>query len=349
MPKKVCIDSGHYGKYNKCPNNSDYYESEVMWKLHLLQKKYLEQLGVQVITTRNVPSNDLELTSRGRKAKDCDLFISDHTNAVGSYMDENVDYVAIYCLTEDSTTKCDDISKEFSHKIGPVIAEVMGTKQSYRVTARKASSDRNGDGMLNDNYYGVLHGACSVKVPAVILEHSFHTNSRSVKWLLDDNNLDKLAKAEAECIAEFLNAKTTTTTTTTTNKNTNSTKIYRVQTGAFSSKSNAENQLAKVKDKGFDPILVLSNNMYKVQVGAFSVKTNADRLLEDLDKAGFKGFITTAYEKTTTTTPKKSVEEVAQEILKGLWGNGDTRKLKLIKEGYDYNEVQAKVNELLKK
>lgn len=351
MPKKVCIDAGHYGKYNKCPNNSNYYESEVMWKLHLLQKKYLEQLGVQVITTRNVPSNDLDLVARGKKASGCDLFISDHTNAVGSNMNEEVDYVAIYCLTEDSTTKCDDISKEFSNKIGPVIAEVMNTKQSYKVMARKANSDRNKDGLFNDNYYGVLHGACSVKVPAVILEHSFHTNSRSVEWLLDDSNLDKLAKAEAECIAEFLKAKTTTTKPQT-NKNNNSTKIYRVQTGAFSSKSNAENQLKKIKDKGFDAVLVLSNNMYKVQIGAFSVKTNADRLLEDLDKSGFKGFITTAYEKIPTTpipTLKKSVEEVAQEILKGLWGNGDTRKLKLIKEGYDYNEVQAKVNELLKK
>ena len=38
---KICIDPGHYGKYNRCPSIPAYYESEVMWKLHLLQKKYL--------------------------------------------------------------------------------------------------------------------------------------------------------------------------------------------------------------------------------------------------------------------------------------------------------------------
>lgn len=49
---------------------------------------------------------------------------------------------------------------------------------------------------------------------------------------------------------------------------------------------------------------------------------------------------------TTTTTTKKSVEEVAKEVLNGLWGNGDTRKAKLTSAGYNYNEVQAMVNAL---
>ena len=48
------------------------------------------------------------------------------------------------------------------------------------------------------------------------------------------------------------------------------------------------------------------------------------------------------------TTPKKSVEEIAKEVIKGLWGNGQDRKTRLTKAGYDYNEVQKKVNELLK-
>ena len=49
-----------------------------------------------------------------------------------------------------------------------------------------------------------------------------------------------------------------------------------------------------------------------------------------------------------STTPKKSVEEIAKEVIKGLWGNGQDRKTRLTKAGYDYNEVQKKVNELLK-
>lgn len=46
-------------------------------------------------------------------------------------------------------------------------------------------------------------------------------------------------------------------------------------------------------------------------------------------------------------TATKSVSEVAQEVINGKWGNGDTRKKKLEAAGYSYSEVQAKVNELL--
>ena len=82
------------------------------------------------------------------------------------------------------------------------MAEVMGTKDKPKTSTRLASGDRDGDGKKDDNYYGVLHGADSVGVPAVILEHSFHTNKRAADWLLIDSNLDKLAKAEAEVLAK---------------------------------------------------------------------------------------------------------------------------------------------------
>lgn len=48
------------------------------------------------------------------------------------------------------------------------------------------------------------------------------------------------------------------------------------------------------------------------------------------------------------TSAKKTVTEVAKEVIAGKWGNGATRKKKLTKAGYDYNKVQAKVNQLLK-
>lgn len=51
----------------------------------------------------------------------------------------------------------------------------------------------------------------------------------------------------------------------------------------------------------------------------------------------------------TTTTAKKTITQIANEVIAGKWGNGNTRKSKLIKAGYDYNKVQAKVNELVGK
>ena len=41
----------------------------------------------------------------------------------------------------------------------------------------------------------------------------------------------------------------------------------------------------------------------------------------------------------------KSNDELADEVLKGLWGNGDKRRFNLIKAGYNYEEVQKLVNE----
>lgn len=49
----------------------------------------------------------------------------------------------------------------------------------------------------------------------------------------------------------------------------------------------------------------------------------------------------------TTTTPSKSVEELAKEVINGKWGNGDARKKALTNAGHDYTAVQAKVNQLL--
>ena len=44
---------------------------------------------------------------------------------------------------------------------------------------------------------------------------------------------------------------------------------------------------------------------------------------------------------------KKSIEEIAKEVIAGKWGNGLERKEKLILAGYNYVEVQDKVNYLL--
>lgn len=46
------------------------------------------------------------------------------------------------------------------------------------------------------------------------------------------------------------------------------------------------------------------------------------------------------------TPAKKSVDEIAKEVINGKWGNGAARKTALENAGYDYNTVQARVNAL---
>lgn len=50
----------------------------------------------------------------------------------------------------------------------------------------------------------------------------------------------------------------------------------------------------------------------------------------------------------TNNITRKSEDEIVQEIMKGLWGNGEERKQKLQNAGYEYNSIQSKVNEFIR-
>ena len=70
--------------------------------------------------------------------------------------------------------------------------------------------------------------------------------------------------------------------------------LYKVQTGAFKQKSNAQALEKKLKAAGFDTYVVNTSGYYKVQVGAFSKKANAEAMLAKLKAAGYSdAFITT--------------------------------------------------------
>ena len=54
------------------------------------------------------------------------------------------------------------------------------------------------------------------------------------------------------------------------------------------------------------------------------------------------------YIKSECEKVSKSIEEIAREVIDGKWGNGSERKKKLTESGYNYTEVQSKVNSLLR-
>lgn len=125
--------------------------------------------------------------------------------------------------------------------------------------------------------------------------------------------------------------------------------LYRVQVGAYSKKANADAMLEKIKKAGFDTYMVQVDGLYKVQVGAYSKKSNADAMAAKLKASGFDTYITTKSGTAVSAgTQKKSVTELAKEVIAGKWGNGSDRKNRLTQAGYDYAAVQAKVNELMK-
>ncbi len=191
MPIRVCLDAGHYGKYNQSPGVKAYYESDMTWKLHQYLKAELESYGISVITTRNNQDTDRGLYERGAASKGCNLFLSIHSNAVGSGANERVDYPVVYVLLNGKST-------EIGLDLAKVVQTTMRTSQSARTATRQGT---------NGEFYGVLRGANAVGTPALILEHSFHTNTKMAQWLLNEDNLKKLAIAEAKCIAEYYGIK----------------------------------------------------------------------------------------------------------------------------------------------
>jgi flagellum-specific peptidoglycan hydrolase FlgJ len=67
------------------------------------------------------------------------------------------------------------------------------------------------------------------------------------------------------------------------------------------------------------------------------VQTNMDCIKKyDLDKWDWN------------TQKEKSIDEIAQEVIDGKWGNGADRRQRLRVAGYNPSIVQLKVNELLK-
>lgn len=198
MSKKICLDAGHVGsKYNQSPVVKTYYESAMVWALHLKLKAQLEARGFQVVTTRASIDTDLGVYERGTASKGCDIFISLHSNACGT---ESVDYPVVY-RAYDNKNNVDTLALKLAKKVG----ELMGTTQAGRTATRKNSS--------GGEYYGVLRGARAVGTPYyMLIEHSFHTNTKATKWLSKDANLDKLAVAEADILAEFFGMESSTET-----------------------------------------------------------------------------------------------------------------------------------------
>ena len=64
----------------------------------------------------------------------------------------------------------------------------------------------------------------------------------------------------------------------------------------------------------------------------------------------FLGFIynPAVKEEVIEAPARKSVDELAREVIRGDWGNGQDRKDRLTAAGYNYSEVQGRVNEILR-
>lgn len=186
---KICIDAGHATGSNISPANPNYSEGTRMFVLQGFLKAALEKYGFEVICTKQTAAECPSLYDRGSAAAGCDLFLSLHSNAVGNEVNESVDYVCVFYPVSGA-------GRDVAQALSEVIAAVMGTRQTPQTRVRWNSAH-------NADYYGVIRHAVAAGSVGMILEHSFHTNSKMTQWLMSDGNLRALAEAEAALLAEY--------------------------------------------------------------------------------------------------------------------------------------------------
>ena len=90
----------------------------------------------------------------------------------------------------------------------------------------------------------------STKAIAVYVECEFHDTEDGANFII--NNTDKIGEAIAHGICDYFG-------TNWVDDDNTSDSFYRVQVGAFSNRQNAENQMNKLKEEGYDAFIVEVN------------------------------------------------------------------------------------------
>lgn len=182
---RVVIDPGHY---KDCPNigRNGYNEGNAMWKLSNYLKDELVRNGIEVKLTRGDDKLNPSLYNRGLMAKGYDLFISEHSNAGGG---KGVEVFYSVDLPQD---------KAYAINMANATAEVMRTFV-------RGVKTRESEKFKGEDYYGVIDSAQDNGCKHVILvENGFHDNAQEEAFLLSNDNLKKIAIAQAKMTCRFL-------------------------------------------------------------------------------------------------------------------------------------------------
>ncbi len=193
----VTLDPGH-GKNSNKGVLTGYYEGTQVFKLANFLRSELEQYeDVTVFLTKNDVTDNPSLDSRGKTAVNngSELFISLHSNAASQ---ESAHGVSVFRSVNSMG------SAELGRSLGNGIAELMRLQTGN--TYMRGIFTRTYESLSGKtyDYYGVIRAAVSGGMKyAYIIEHGFHTNKAECAYMLKDANLERIAKREAEIIAEY--------------------------------------------------------------------------------------------------------------------------------------------------
>ncbi len=184
----VCLDAGHG---NGCPNQSPdgrYFEAEFAWDLSQQIAQHLHCLGVPYCFTRGAedyPSLSVRC-QRANTQPSLRLYVSLHSNAVGTGGWQTPSGHMLFTAASG--------------------ADALRNRAGRCFLARwKEAAVPLATNPHRHEPFTVLTGT---RAPAVLLEHGFHTSKTDVEDLCKPAFRQKLARADALAIADFLGVDT---------------------------------------------------------------------------------------------------------------------------------------------
>lgn len=262
----VILDAGHNeltsGKQS--PDGS-YKEYEFNIKVRDKMKAHLVRHGVKVIyvdsNNKNSSEELKEIVNQANTSKG-DIYVSIHSNAYGTGWNSANGW-EVFCYGTSKTSN--------SYKLAKLIHDESIPTLGF--------TDR---GIKDGSHLYVVR---KTNMPCALIEHGFHTNKNDVAKLKDDNFRELIAKCNVKAILKYFGINWVEPTVSSSSGNSKS--FFRVQVGAFKSKTNADNLAAELRTKGYSTVISKDGVLYRVQVGAFTNKNNALALEKELKAKGY--------------------------------------------------------------
>lgn len=131
-------------------------------------------------------------------------------------------------------------------------------------------------------------------------------------------------------------------------------KLYKVLYGSFTSNRIAKEHLDRMGFKDIGGFIVPVDNLWAIQVGVHSNRESAENQRQKLTANGFECYIVEVLKEKESFTPRKTPEEIAEEIWTGkcsdkrwnTWGTAATRTARLKAAGYNPKKVQDAIKRL---
>lgn len=285
----IALDAGHGGSDPGATYNGRAEKDDTL-RLTRAVGKILEMNGINVYYVRD---ND-EYETPFKKATDAnnsgaDYFISIHRNS----SEKNNQYSGIESLVYKDSGIRHTLAKNINKELADAGFEDLGITERPNLVVLKRT-----------------------QMPAVLVEVGFINNDTDNK--IFDENFNEIARAIADGILETVYSQTTKTDAPDTGSSLDipanysmpaspgisenpgmpacrcdeeGTKLYRIQTGAYRNKENADRMLDSLLIEGFPAFIISDDGYYKVQVGAFLYLTNAIKMEQRLRRFRYNTYI----------------------------------------------------------